>query len=385
MTARKTKIDALQAMRAFAAICVMLFHGTQMIAQTFHFTFAGNVFMAGFMGVDIFFVLSGFIIYYTSCEGLFDVKKFLQKRFARVYPIYWIITILLILLYLAAPVANQSYKTDLGVVFRSFTLLPSTTYVLGVAWTLTYEMIFYLVFAFTFVFSPKIFFRTFMGWSAVIIACYLFKVQASPLSFGTFLNPIVLEFGFGCCIAWFFSRQTAFKYAKPVFVAGAVLLIAAWSVYLYVAGKYGRDAAFSGSFDRVYLFGLPSALLVLGAIYYKGAVAKVFTAIGDASYSLYLIHGTVLSLFLKLTVKFHLTRLLGNFPGCIVLFTMVVACSWLVHIWVEKPVVKQVNAVLKRKTKVHETGKELGQAPLDGLSASFETTPAVSVPRTSPK
>lgn len=81
MIVQKTssQIDSLQAIRAFAAIAVMLFHGTKMLQDKLGYLFLNNVFIAGFSGVDVFFVLSGFIILYTSSANKKKYYPFYEK------------------------------------------------------------------------------------------------------------------------------------------------------------------------------------------------------------------------------------------------------------------------------------------------------------------
>ena len=163
-----SKIDSLQAIRGFAAIGVLMFHGTEMIHTKLGYLPMNNLSIVGFSGVDVFFVLSGFIILYTSF-GKTSISNFIKKRIIRIYPIYWVVTVLLISLYFISPSPDQAHKGDLGVILGSLSLFPQEHYVVGVAWTLTYEVIFYLVFAVSYFKSPKVFYYTFFSWAAMIL------------------------------------------------------------------------------------------------------------------------------------------------------------------------------------------------------------------------
>jgi exopolysaccharide production protein ExoZ len=344
------KIDSMQAMRGFAAACVMVFHGTQIIQRETGYTYLHNIFMAGFLGVDIFFVLSGFIIFYTSKPESFDVATFLKRRFVRVYPIYWLVTIGLIGMYLISPSPGQNYKSNFSVIFNSFTLFPQEHYVLGVAWTLTYEIIFYLVFALTCLISIKCFYYTFSVWGVVILLTYFLNIHSSVFALNALINPIILNFSFGCILAYLYKKHSAFSYWKWAAAAGMLLLAGTWLLYYVVVSA--DKTAFTSLISRVYLFGIPSAIMIFGLLYFKGWVPKLLVTVGDASYSLYLIHGTVLSMLFKLIAKIHGAGLISNFFGSTLLFAVTVAISIVVYKYIESPLLRQLNSVIKgRKTK----------------------------------
>ena len=330
MNIQKTssKIDSLQAIRAFAAISVMLFHGTQILDERLGYQFLSNIFMAGFSGVDVFFVLSGFIILYTSKPGTNNIAKFLKARFIRIYPIYWVVTILLIIAFFIAPTAEQAYKGNLNVILGSFTLFPQKTYVIGVAWTLTYEMIFYLVFAATYFKNPRFLFYTFVAWITVILIFFFANIKTDSLLIAILLNPIILNFAFGCLVAYFYKRNINLNYSGWFFWGGLILFTLMWSMFYQL--RLSDPDVFTGDMDRIMLFGIPSAFLIFGALFLPFAVPRLLVYLGDASYSLYLVHGTVLSLLIKIVTKFNQVELFGTFFGAIVLFiaTLIISCCF---------------------------------------------------------
>ena len=139
---KPTRNQGLQAIRGFAALSVMLFHGGQIIEEHTGYSSLRNLFDLGYLGVDIFFILSGFLIAYKRITKQETPWAFLSKRIARIYPPYWIATTLLILGYSLFPQHDQPYKSDGNIIFGSFLLLPQPRYIIGVAWTLYYEMVF---------------------------------------------------------------------------------------------------------------------------------------------------------------------------------------------------------------------------------------------------
>ncbi|MDJ1468826.1 acyltransferase family protein [Xanthocytophaga flava] len=346
---KTSKIDPLQALRAFAAIAVMFYHGTEMINAQLGYLFLNNAFKAGFSGVDVFFVLSGFIILYTSRNKGFGVGEFLKKRFIRIYPIYWVVTILLLLAYFAAPSADQVHKEDPLVIIGSFLLFPQEKYVLGVAWTLSYEIIFYLVFALTYLKSPKLLLYTFLGWISIILISTLFHIQTGIFAIDAFLNPVIINFAFGCLVAHLYTKYPDFQFWRLSLFAGAILFIVASVVYCQAVLQ--DPTAFTAPISRVYLFGIPATLLIFGSLYLKTVVPRVLVYLGDASYSLYLIHGTVLSILIKLVVKLHLNEVMNNLAGAILLFTLTVILSCLFYSLVEKRLLTILNQFFFKSQK----------------------------------
>ncbi len=343
MIVQKTssKIASLQAIRAFAAIFVMLFHGTEILQERLGYLFLNNIFVAGFSGVDVFFVLSGFIILYTSSAEKNNIARFLKKRFIRIYPIYWIVTALLIVSFFIAPSSDQSYKSDPGVILGSLSLFPQKQYVVGVAWTLTYEVIFYLVFAVTYFKNPKFLFYAFTGWVTTILLCFFLNIKTGSFAIDALISPIILNFAFGCLVAYLYKRYANFAYSGWIFWSGLVLFTLMWSIFYQL--RISNPDAFTGDMARVYLFGIPAAFLIFGALYLPVGIPWLLVYLGDASYSLYLVHGTVLSLLIKLVVKFNYEALFGSVAGAITLFigTLFISCCF--YSVVEKNLLKFLN------------------------------------------
>lgn len=341
------KIDSLQAIRAFAAIAVMFFHGTEMLQDRLHYLFLSNIFMAGFSGVDVFFVLSGFIILYTSSAGKNNIVNFLKARFIRIYPIYWVVTALLIISFFISPSAEQSYKGDPGVILGSFSLFPQKKYVVGVAWTLTYEVIFYLVFAVTYFRNPRFLFYAFVGWISTILMCFFLNIKTDSPLLSALINPVILNFALGCLVAYLYKCYADFTYSGWLFWGGLILFILMWSIFYQL--RISNSEAFTGDMDRVYLFGIPSAFLIFGALFLPFAVPRLLVYLGDASYTLYLVHGTVLSILIKIVFKFNQDAIFGSFAGAITLFICTVIISCCFYSVVERNLLKFLREALKNE------------------------------------
>jgi peptidoglycan/LPS O-acetylase OafA/YrhL len=332
-------------LRAVAAILVMIFHGSQMIEEQLGYSFLNYFFMAGFSGVDIFFVLSGFIILYTSHNSNYTIAQFLKRRFIRIYPIYWVVSFLLVLYFVFAPNPDQAYKTDVSFILSSLTLFPQEKYIVGIAWTLSYEIIFYIVFAFTYLLNPRYLLYIFILWISMILMTDFFGIKSGIFAVDALLNPIIINFAFGCLIAYIFIHKHDFEKWRLILFSGILLFAISWVLY-YVIVK-DDPTAFTAPISRVYLFGFPSALIILGTAYSGSFDNKLLVYLGDASYSLYLIHGTVLSVLLKLILYFGLAALFNNIIGALLIFAATIIAGCLIYKMVEKPLIRLTRRYLE--------------------------------------
>ncbi|MBS7566814.1 acyltransferase [Mucilaginibacter sp. Bleaf8] len=339
-------IESLQVLRAFAAISVMGLHGTHIMHMRLGFHFWDEIFNGGCSGVDVFFVISGFIILHTSTGKGFKPLAFLKRRFLRIYPLYWIVTLLLVIAYQVTPVNNQPYKESASAILGSLSLLPQNFYVIGTAWTLTYEVMFYTVFALACAVSKRCLLATLSVWGTIILALYFSGVHTSSVFVGTLINPIILEFFFGCALAWIYHQVKEFKYAILLTTVGFVLFCMDWVWYWYA--KNHDATAFSSYISRVYLFGIPAALLVGGAVYYKRPVSSLLVAVGNSSYSLYLIHGTVISTIIKFLFLFKAQSYFANNIGAVIILLLTIGISYVFYYFIERPIVNLFKPWNKR-------------------------------------
>lgn len=146
MESKKNKLLLMQALRGLAAVIVLLHHEALSLANP-NIRITNKVLNVGWFGVDIFFVLSGFIIFYSNFSNIgvkHKTKEYFYRRLIRIYPVYWIVTLFAILLYKSA---KNNFKLELGYAIKSFLLIPQANKpIVTVGWTLTYELFFYLMF-----------------------------------------------------------------------------------------------------------------------------------------------------------------------------------------------------------------------------------------------
>ena len=333
----KEKFESLQALRFFAAFGVVLFH----LFDYYHvkFGFKENYFIIGEFGVDVFFIMSGFIVAYTTNyekgPGAFAIK-----RLSRVVPLYWILTTFVLFLVLLAPGAFNSTGLDFGNYVKSLLFIPYQKEnglvqpMLFLGWTLNYEMLFYAVVGVALLSG-----RNFLANACLFIAILAVAGRIFPSSnvvWSFYTGGIILEFVFGVLVYALlkeFPRQFRF-YAKLSLLPAAIL--AGVLIFGHV------------STPRPFGQGLIAMAIVAFAITVQlpaGIGSAWLVALGDASYSLYLSHPFILQVFIKFCEKHYSPALLvlGSAAAVIGCF----ALSLVLYRWLERPsqlwLVKQLS------------------------------------------
>lgn len=292
------RLQSIQALRAVAAVAVIFTHAITRIGITFpgmghdSFLTRPGFLTIGDSGVDLFFVISGFIILYVH-RGDFGKPraplKFMAKRIFRVVPIYWFLTTMTVVLLASAPQLFRTHYAGIDVpwIVGSYFFLPvpaptgATGPVVGVGWTLNYEMFFYSAFAVALLLSPKVGLQLVFICFGALVAVGTQLQAANPLvSFVT--DWLLLDFLLGVAIAWrFLSRGPLSDAARH-----AVLLIG----IIYLAATIVWTPPETGPL-RFFLWGIPTALIVFAASSSRGSnsrFAGLLSKLGDASYSIYL-------------------------------------------------------------------------------------------------
>ena len=339
-------ILSLQYLRGIAALMVVYFHCGAQVAR---FDLAPlPLHAAGEFGVDVFFVISGVVMWVTTFYGSASPATFLLRRLARIAPLYWIITLMVALIAFAAPLVMRSTVFDLPHLVASLLFIPwpnpvggALTPMLIPGWTLNYEMFFYVLFAVA-MFAPK-------RWRAVVLCAALVAIVAAGafappetrLKF--YADPMLLEFGAGVFIgALYTGRRTS--------APGAALGVAAGGVALaFVAWLSPAQMAPAA---RALYAGLPAALVVGGLVLAEKARGaprlSALLALGDASYSIYLTHALTLA---ALSVAWR--RLDGVAPSAPAYYAVGIGASifvgWMTFIAIERPINHRLQA--RRKTR----------------------------------
>ncbi len=345
---------SLQAGRAIAALLVMLFHLGKVLARekSFNLPELALPFSFGDSGVEFFFVLSGFIIMTVHRKDVGRPKSvwsYVAKRLIRIYPVYWIVFAAIVLLSFLTGSQVPLHPQSWNVWIKSLLLLPQDKVVLGgqgapvlnVAWTLQYEVVFYSFFLLA------ILNRT-LAWvvgAVWLLLCTVYRGYTLPFPAAFFLTDFVFVFFLGLLISEISrrTRGTVQQWYK-LLIVGLVLygISALDSIFdTYILGDV-----------RILHFGICSAIILLALVKLEdhGIViggSKILQALGDASYSLYLLHFSVMTVVCKVFLHFHF-RDLGYGGALIVYVVSVVVCVIVAlqfHKWIEKPMLVYLRRI----------------------------------------
>ncbi|WP_205525340.1 glycosyltransferase [Novosphingobium sp. THN1] len=247
-------------------------------------------------GVDIFFVISGFVMVYSTARhpGRGGIG-FLRDRITRIVPLYWTLSLVMMAMLLLIPAVAQSSRFDLGHVIASFLFVPWLHPVqhqywpmLVPGWTLNYEMFFYLIFAIALAIAGarRGLVVTLVGAALVCLTTVPLFVPVSGVA-AFYTRSLILEFGYGMVLGELFLRtdgRTSRAWWLIIAVGAAGLVLSPVTRQLLTQGV---------------AVGVPALLIVLGALYVplylKGGLERVARKLGDASYSIYLSHYIMLS------------------------------------------------------------------------------------------
>jgi len=330
------KLLSLEASRGVAAILVVLFHAGAIMNLPKYFGEMplNGFFSFGYAGVDFFFVLSGFIILYVHYGDIGrkeQLGSYFSKRFVRIYPIHWIVTLIFIAGLLIYPLREMP---DIDKVIRSFLLLPQEGYPLGVvAWTLIHEVSFYLLFG-VLIASRAIGSMVLVFWFfSVVIGVNYIQEDAGYLQ-KFFFSAHNLEFLLGMGVAWMIRHKSVRQLWRLSGLLGVIIF--SFSAWL------NSNSGISPNL-LVALYAVGSALIIYALVCgdQTGSLkdpSKWLVFFGAASYSIYLIHFLALSVFIKVLLKLGANDILPLTINYLVLAAFAVAAGSLLHLYVEKPV-----------------------------------------------
>jgi len=344
--ADKSPLKSVQVLRGFAAIAVLLYHAG--IYADIYFQSTAFNFEYGTLGVDFFFTLSGFIITYVHLKDIKEkgsVKRFAIKRFLRIFPFYWLTLLAVIAL---DPSVFPGWKLLLEnlLLFR----LPMSLMPLKVAWSLTFEILFYILFAVAIA----------AGWKVarIMLLVWLLLIVFSPVLNNNFYEVLVsnlnIEFLFGCFAGYLIIRGQ-FSSNAFAFVAGIILLASIFAVCIAWTG-FNR-------FNIIYttLMGITSAWIILHAALMdttkrsRMLAVPVLVLAGDASYSIYLTHTVYMPYLFKGAKDLMNLSAFNNLVQLMIILLIIVVGiigGIFIHLWIEKPML----TYLRRKFYLARSG-----------------------------
>lgn len=355
----------IQFLRFAAALLVVLYHASSHVRATG--VDQGILFAAGeaigFAGVDIFFVISGFIMFHTTTmeRGPDPSVQFMKRRLARIYSGYWpFFFAAMAVFYWARP--EHFASADL---IRSFALWPQPLpYVLlDVSWTLTYEMYFYLLFSALVLVGLRLRTSLLAGTLALTLGFNLYRhwILQGFSTENLYLLGFFDQFLTSPFLAEFFAGALLASWLKPTFCRFGWLVLGLGSLGFACAG-WLNVSDFNGGIEqgffvvpRVLMFGVPSTLLVAGLVLLErsGHVAPVKFSLlaGGASYALYLCH----TLFFIASMKMGAYSMMSHYSAVQVqvfylLYVLLIVAFSIAHYqWAEKPLHRLFKKVLRVK------------------------------------
>ncbi|GJD61490.1 hypothetical protein MPEAHAMD_1633 [Methylobacterium frigidaeris] len=339
----------IQILRALAALMVAAGHAqfeVAGLAARAGLPFAPATWLPWPAGVDVFFVISGFIIVHAAAplHGRAEARRiFLAHRIARVVPLYWLATTLALALAWLRPGLVGAGAEGPATLAASYLFWPMARtdgtvqplYSLG--WTLNYEMAFYALFALALPWGRR---QAILGVLALLAGLVAIGRVAVPLPvpLAFWSDPIVLEFACGVALA--LVRQEGLRLPGPARLALAITGLA----LLSLAGE-------APALPRCVAWGGPATLLVAAAALGPAGAAsprlRPAVILGDASYALYLAHPFVVRGLRVIAEATGLTAPIGPGPLALLMVVLASIAALLLHRIVERPLTRAARTLLE--------------------------------------
>lgn len=346
-----SKLIHIQLLRALAALAVAFLHAQHdaaALAVRIGQSFASLEHYPWMAGVDVFFVISGFIMVYASRSffGKRGVQSiFLARRIARIVPLYWTFTTLYLVIALIAPALLNNELLVPWQILASYLFIPfarpdgvaQPLYSLG--WTLNYEMFFYGLFALVLVF-PR---RWALALLVAILAGLVFvgRIFALQQPMGFWTDPIILEFAFGLGLGWLRAEGFTLNRLSRWGLALGGLAILSMN-FIGLTGNWSEM--------RPLAWGLPAACLVAAAALgperplAMNALTRFGVLAGDASYAIYLVHPFVIRGMGAIMQRLGADAILGLWGFIALSLLATLLAGVVVHRWFELPAMQILRA-----------------------------------------
>jgi exopolysaccharide production protein ExoZ len=334
---------------------VVAFHATELWSDHVH---AGLTWVNGALGVDIFFVLSGFVMAYatrTKKAGPHPARDFMERRLVRIAPLYWIVTALTILKLLAAKLIPKlenpgpHFKLSAGYILCSLLFIPYRNSlneiqpIVAVGWTLTYEMFFYVLFAGSL--ALRVSELSFLTPIMIGLTALSVWHGGFQMAIGIWASPLLLEFLAGVLIAHIVaSGFRVWNWAAGIIAVASLVALCTLPIGIFFGFAWLSRETFA-------------ILLVFCVVMLEAKIGKKIPRwaiwIGDASYSLYLVHLLVFAIVVKLAAKmglltFGAIHISAEMETLLLFMVPSILVSLALYRWVEAP----INNALRRQLKL---------------------------------
>lgn len=339
------KLEGIQFCRGLAAILVVFYHAGRMLSlpQYIGHIALGGIFNFGNAGVDFFFTLSGFIIYFVHHRDIGNIQRlprYVWNRATRIYPIYWFVTLIVVAMLFAK---HDAQSLAFEHVIASWFLLPSNEWpILGVGWTLVHEVFFYTTFALAITsrFAARLVTAL---WAALIVTGFIWQPASPMIAF--FVSPYHVQFALGALTAYFVLRGNVSMPSTYIFAGINIFVICA-------VGIDGGYVTYNPAFMRL-LFGIASALVIFGTAKAEMqgslSVSKSASFLGAASYSIYLLHVIAVGVLAKALGYAALEQRYPNL-SLVVISIAAIAMGCILYATVEQPVMRAAKSLSRSRS-----------------------------------
>lgn len=372
------KLDWLEALRGIAAVLVVLTHARYFMFNTPTWEKAEEVLRPGAMGVDLFFIISGFIMAYStrnSDGSLRYAKIFAIKRFARIWPVYTVITFC----WVVASQDTTAYFTSSDTLLqflKSILFIPTSINnppyfgaALPLGWTLEFEMYFYAIFCVSLFFKkwrwPVLF--TWMIVTVLLIPMQQNLAQSaydvsrnlsfSPIYFNLMSNPIVLEFLAGAAIGLLYIQEWA-RIRNSAVAYHLLGLSIAFTIWI----GYSRVVDFHGPTKWGGALALTVLVMAIASKTVKIPAPRLLVWLGSISFSLYLSHTITQHYFGLAMLKLQMEAHMHSWGYIFMTTVTAISVAAIVHRYLEKTLSESMRNKLlallveQKKTRPVEKG-----------------------------
>lgn len=340
------KIDSIQVLRGIAALSVVMFHFRSfLVPEGADRSYPDALFGWGAIGVDLFFVISGFIMHYVTSNkssGVRTSAHFIINRAIRILPLYYIVLIFAFLT--GGAMSTFHYQDKIDNLISAITFTPylnqyAPLYILesgmyNVRWTLNYELYFYLAFAICLLFKHRLIILASWFVAPVIISSLIFSqiiISTQGYSYHTVIvkfitNPIILEFGMGVISGIIYKKFRDTYKGESLFLPAFVLLPIVLGVYYKQLTAYNLYSGIAFSI-LVLVFALHDKTIVR-------VLPKFLITLGNISFSLYLIHNPLMG-FLSRKIEKANPDIIHNVAGFAGLILMSIIFAYFSYRYIE--------------------------------------------------
>lgn len=354
------RLNGLQMLRVVAAYLIVVYHCFENLHAENPDQFAR--FVMAPLGVDLFFVISGFVMVYITQHGETPLG-FLTKRVVRIVPLYWLTTIGVIVALQFYPWSFHYADLSLDSILASFFFIPHADLsgraypLLLLGWTLNMEMLFYVLFAGAIFVSKR--------WRVPLVVVFItvFVLTARQLDgviAGFYGSLMIIEFVIGCAIAMAFQNEK---------VQSALKRLPMWPFMLFGVSLFGFSINADLNNDARLLYnGIPAAIIVAAVaaqdLFRKPIANNPLVSVGDSSYSAYLLHEfLVVGVAVLVPLRFGYT-ISSGITMVILVVVGTVIISHFSYRWFEMP----TNKWLRRKLLGDRKPKPSDAVPIQSAS-----------------